>query len=116
MCVIPAGESIRRVSPDYSNPFTPTSPAVSVWDSRSAAPSSRPTEDNCGRCRTNLTAPYSALPCRSREDQVPMIEDDPTVFVVDDDVAVRDAITGVMKSVGLRAETFASTQDFLRRG
>ena len=45
-----------------------------------------------------------------------MIEDDPTVFVIDDDAAVRDAITGVMKSVGLRAETFASTRDFLRRG
>ena len=44
-----------------------------------------------------------------------MIDDDPTVFVIDDDAAVRDAITGVMKSVGLRAETFASTQDFLRR-
>ena len=45
-----------------------------------------------------------------------MIEDDPTVFVIDDDASVRDAITGVAKSVGLHAETFASTQDFLRRG
>jgi len=44
-----------------------------------------------------------------------MIEDDPTVFVIDDDASVRDAITGVAKSVGLHAETFASTQDFLRR-
>jgi FixJ family two-component response regulator len=43
-----------------------------------------------------------------------MIEDDPTVFVIDDDASVRDAITGVAKSVGLHAETFASTQDFLR--
>lgn len=43
-----------------------------------------------------------------------MIEDQPTVFVIDDDVSVRDAIEGMAKSVGLRAETFASTQDFLR--
>jgi FixJ family two-component response regulator len=43
-----------------------------------------------------------------------MIEDQPTVFVIDDDVSVRDAIQAMAKSVGLRAETFASTQDFLR--
>lgn len=43
-----------------------------------------------------------------------MIEDQPTVFVIDDDVSVRDAIQGMAKSVGLRAETFASTQEFLR--
>ena len=43
-----------------------------------------------------------------------MIEDQPTVFVVDDDVSVRDAIQGMAKSVGLHAETFASTKDFLR--
>jgi FixJ family two-component response regulator len=43
-----------------------------------------------------------------------MIEVQPTVFVIDDDVSVRDAIQGMAKSVGLRAETFASTQDFLR--
>jgi FixJ family two-component response regulator len=43
-----------------------------------------------------------------------MIEDQPTVFVIDDDVSVRDAIEGMARSVGLRAETFASTQEFLR--
>lgn len=42
-----------------------------------------------------------------------MSEDQPTIFVIDDDVSVRDAITGVVKSVGLRAQTFASAQDFL---
>lgn len=44
-----------------------------------------------------------------------MAEDRPTVFVIDDDLSVRDAIGGVVKSVGLRAETFESTQDFLSR-
>jgi FixJ family two-component response regulator len=42
-----------------------------------------------------------------------MTEDQPTVFVIDDDASVREAIMGVAKSVGLRAETFESTQDFL---
>jgi len=44
-----------------------------------------------------------------------MTEDQPTVFVIDDDVSVCDAIKGVVRSVGLRAETFASAHDFLRK-
>jgi FixJ family two-component response regulator len=37
-----------------------------------------------------------------------------TVFVVDDDDLVRSAIQGMLKSVGLRSETFATPQEFLR--
>jgi FixJ family two-component response regulator len=37
----------------------------------------------------------------------------PTVFVVDDDDAVRDALALLLRSVGLRAETFRSATDFL---
>ena len=37
----------------------------------------------------------------------------PTVFVIDDDDLVRDAIHGMLKSVGLRAETFGTPQEFL---
>jgi FixJ family two-component response regulator len=36
------------------------------------------------------------------------------VFVVDDDDLVRAAIQGMLKSVGLRSETFATPQEFLR--
>jgi FixJ family two-component response regulator len=36
------------------------------------------------------------------------------VFVVDDDPAVREALCGLIRSVGLNAEPFASAQDFLR--
>ena len=39
----------------------------------------------------------------------------PTVFIVDDDSEVRDAIKLLMDSVGLRAETFGSAQDYLAR-
>src|SRR5258705_10118581 len=38
----------------------------------------------------------------------------PTVFVVDDDAAVRASIQGLLKSVGLRSECFGTTQEFLR--
>ena len=39
---------------------------------------------------------------------------DPIVFVVDDDLSVRDALTSLIESVGLRAETFDSAQEFLQ--
>src|ERR1700675_1179288 len=38
----------------------------------------------------------------------------PTVFVIDDDDLVRAAIQGMLKSVGLRSETFGTPQEFLR--
>jgi FixJ family two-component response regulator len=38
----------------------------------------------------------------------------PTVFVVDDDDFVRTSIHGMLKSVGLRSETFGTAQEFLR--
>jgi FixJ family two-component response regulator len=37
-----------------------------------------------------------------------------TVFVVDDDAAMRDSLTDLIRSVGLRVELHASAQDFLR--
>src|SRR5438477_9159088 len=37
----------------------------------------------------------------------------PTVFVIDDDDLVRTAIQGMLKSVGLRSQSFATTQEFL---
>jgi FixJ family two-component response regulator len=38
----------------------------------------------------------------------------PTVFVVDDDLSMRDALSSLIRSVGLGVETFASAQEFLR--
>ena len=45
-----------------------------------------------------------------------MKERSPVVFVVDDDVSVREAIAGLIQSVGLNVETFESAQDFLNSG
>jgi FixJ family two-component response regulator len=41
-----------------------------------------------------------------------MTASDPIVFVVDDDPAVRRTIRRLVESVGLRAETFGSAEDF----
>jgi FixJ family two-component response regulator len=43
-----------------------------------------------------------------------MLDEQPTVFVVDDDASVRDAIEGTLRSIGLRAVLFESARDFLR--
>jgi FixJ family two-component response regulator len=40
---------------------------------------------------------------------------DPIVFVVDDEASVRDAIRNLIKSVGLKVETFASAGEFLAK-
>jgi FixJ family two-component response regulator len=39
----------------------------------------------------------------------------PTVFIVDDDAAVREALSNLIRSVGLKVEAFASATEFLRR-
>jgi FixJ family two-component response regulator len=40
--------------------------------------------------------------------------DAPSVFVIDDDAAMRAAIQGLLKSAGLRSETFGAAEEFLR--
>ena len=42
-----------------------------------------------------------------------MPSDIPTVFVIDDDVLVRAAIQGMLKSVGLHSVTFGTPEEFL---
>ena len=42
-------------------------------------------------------------------------ETTPIVFVVDDEARVRDSLDCLLRSVGLRVETFPSARDFLRR-
>ena len=42
-----------------------------------------------------------------------MTEAAPIVFVVDDTLAVREAVTSLLGSVGLRVQTFGSARDFL---
>jgi FixJ family two-component response regulator len=44
-----------------------------------------------------------------------MSEPKPIVFIVDDDPSVREALDGLIRSAGWRAEVFASAKDFLAR-
>ena len=44
-----------------------------------------------------------------------MIEGEAIVFVIDDDESIREALQSLIRSVGLKVETFASADDFLAR-
>jgi FixJ family two-component response regulator len=43
-----------------------------------------------------------------------MTEPDRLVFVVDDDAPLRESLADLLRSIGLRVETFASAQEFLQ--
>lgn len=47
--------------------------------------------------------------------QSPVQERDPVVFIVDDDVSVRESLEALIGFDGWRAETFASAEEFLAR-
>jgi FixJ family two-component response regulator len=45
----------------------------------------------------------------------PERETQPIVFVIDDDESLRDALKRLFRMVGLRAETFPTAADFMKR-
>ena len=42
-----------------------------------------------------------------------MSDEQPAVFIVDDDISIREALKNLMRSVGLKVETFGTAQEFL---
>src|SRR5262249_1462626 len=62
------------------------------------------------RARRNISL-HSAQRCRGCLMTVAAAS---CVFIIDDDASVRAAIQGLLKSVGLRSEVFASPEEFLR--
>jgi len=44
------------------------------------------------------------------------MDEEPTVIVVDDDVDIREALVGLLRSVGLKAKALASVSEFLEHG
>src|SRR5437762_7688413 len=53
---------------------------------------------------------------RARESESPLASDAQSlVFVVDDDVSVRESLEGLIRSVGWQPELFASAREFLAR-
>src|SRR5437660_931146 len=103
----PAKDWIR-----YSIRFSQPKPMEWAWVCRSAAPSSKPTTGGCRCAPTLIVVSRSNSRC-----QFPgvftMPDAEPTVFVVDDDHAVRKSLHMLIKSVGLNVETFSSAQEFL---
>ena len=47
------------------------------------------------------------------KDGASMSKTSPLIYVVDDDASVREALSSLIRSAGLRVETFASAQEFL---
>jgi FixJ family two-component response regulator len=43
-----------------------------------------------------------------------VLDTQPVVFIIDDDEPLRDALKGILRSVGLRAEVFGSAPEFLK--
>jgi FixJ family two-component response regulator len=60
-----------------------------------------------------MASPLSSKPVHRTETQA---VDEPTVFVVDDDPAMRESLSWLLPSAGLRVEAFESAEDFLARG
>src|ERR1700712_4608936 len=52
---------------------------------------------------------------RSQELTLPVAFATPVVFVIDDDVSVRDSLQLLIRSAGWQPETFVSAEDFLDR-
>jgi FixJ family two-component response regulator len=60
--------------------------------------------------------PYTLSPSLSRRNEVAtMTEPTPIVFVVDDDVSVRESLELLIRNAGWKPETFVSAHDFLSR-
>jgi FixJ family two-component response regulator len=60
---------------------------------------------------------YTLSPSSARyaREVVRMADVSPLVFVVDDDVSVRESLELLLRSAGWKAETFCSAQEFLKR-
>src|SRR5882672_3582359 len=87
------------------------------------SPGGRPSGASSGWSMNTRLPPSSSFSsrCRSRAagegaNMRAVEEKDPTVVVIDDDGEIREALQGLLRSVGLRAELFGSVQEFLKSG
>jgi FixJ family two-component response regulator len=62
-----------------------------------------------------LASPLEPLRESEVEESVSDLVDAPTVFIVDDDISVRESLEHLISAAGWRPETFASSQAFLAR-
>ena len=71
-------------------------------------------EAHQGRITVDVPRPKSRQPSGSRSRLAVATMTEPTVYIVDDDPDMRDSLRWLIKTVGLRAETFPSAAGFLR--
>src|SRR5712671_6161419 len=84
------------------------------WGCRSAARLSSRTAGICGRRATPRAEHVSVSRCPRGRRPMNDAADVPTVFVVDDDAGMRNAIQGLLKSVGVQSRAFGTAHEFLR--
>jgi FixJ family two-component response regulator len=73
-------------------------------------------EDGCGRYPTgNAARPLSHRAGGIRGSPVSSARPS-TIFIIDDDASIRASIQGLLKSVGLQSESFASANEFFSSG
>src|SRR4051812_18404365 len=97
----------------YSNHSTRPSRWASGWDWRYVAPLPRHTEVVYWGFRMTRMGQRSSSSCRFRAEHMARTPDG-QVFVVDDDLSMREALAALIASAGLKTELFASAADFLR--
>ena len=113
-----ASGSTRNRRRDCSRRSIRRSPKGWAWVCPSAARSLKRTAESCGRRRMRAPARRFSSPCRSRKEgerEACPQGRRPHVFVVDDDASVREALSSLIRSVGLRVEVFSSAREFLRK-
>ena len=69
--------------------------------------------DDSGLLPTVGRVVLSALPYRLNEGSKIVNPEEPIVFAVDDDPCMREALLRLFRSIGMRAQAFASAQEFL---
>ena len=90
-----------------------------VWACRSRVRLWRPMAAASGRRHVFPMGPFSSSHCPQQQGirlKASRNEAQPTVIIIDDDRDIREALEGLLRSVGLRVELFASVQEFLDHG
>src|SRR2546429_8248908 len=94
-----AWDSALQSRKNSSSRSSPQNPRVSAWGYQSAVPSSNRTRGGCGQRHVLRAAPFFSLPFPYAR-RIPMANPRPVIYVVDDDVSVRDAVSNLLESAG----------------
>src|SRR5262245_5459209 len=103
---------------EFSKRSLQRKPKAWDWDSRSVGRSSNRTAGVSLWLGSHRKDRCFGSSCRTAAEGEPMKKQPPVksmVFVIDDDVSVRNSLRSLFKSVDLNVELFESTDDFLQR-